>query len=64
MRSPEGERRWQLYDLDADPAEIDDLAHHQPEILAEMVSAWDRYAAHAGVVDVPASIFEMDDIDG
>ncbi len=29
-----------------------------------MVSAWDRYAAQAGVVDVPASIFEMDDIDG
>jgi len=64
LRSPEGEGRWQLYDLDADPGEIDDLTEQRPAILAELVSAWNRYAAQAGIVDVPASVFEMDDMDG
>ncbi|MES2497380.1 MAG: arylsulfatase [Pseudomonadota bacterium] len=60
LRSPEGVADWQLYDLDADPGEIDDLAATQPAILAELVAAWDGYVAQVGIVETPVSFFEMD----
>lgn len=61
LRSPEGTAAWQLYDLDADPGEVDDLAGRHPEILAELVAAWDRYVAEAGIIQSPTSLFEMED---
>ncbi|EQB01957.1 hypothetical protein L288_17195 [Sphingobium quisquiliarum P25] len=60
LRQPEGEGAWELFDLSADPGETDDLAQREPAILAELIAAWDRYAADTGVVGVPASIFEME----
>lgn len=62
LRSPEGTAAWQLYDLEADPGEVDDLAGQYPELLAELVAAWSRYAAEAGVVESPTSVFEIDEI--
>lgn len=60
LRSPEGVGDWQLYDLDADPGEIDDLAAERPAILAELVAAWQLYVSRVGVVDGPVSVFELD----
>jgi len=58
VREPEGVGAWQLYDIDADPGETDDRAETRPELLEELVEAWDRYAAACGVVDGPVSLFE------
>jgi arylsulfatase A-like enzyme len=33
---------WELYDLDADPAETSDLAGNRPDILATLKAAWER----------------------
>jgi len=60
LRQPEGVGAWELFDLSRDPGETDDLAAWEPEILAELIGAWDRYVAETGVVSVPASIFELD----
>ena len=35
---------WMLFDLEADPTEIDDLAATRPEVLAEMVAAFESQA--------------------
>ena len=36
--------RWELYDLDADPTEMEDRASDQPDRVTELVNAWDRAA--------------------
>jgi arylsulfatase A-like enzyme len=60
MRSPEGTGTWQLYDLKADPGETRDRAQDRPDLLAELIEAWQRYVAQVGVVESPVSVFELD----
>ncbi|WP_114520795.1 arylsulfatase [Altererythrobacter sp. ZODW24] len=50
LHEPFGPGRWQLYDLSSDPGETKDLAADRPELLAELVSSWNNYAAANGVV--------------
>lgn len=45
------ENRWELYDLDADRTEIDDLAETNPEEVARLQAAWETWAKRAGVED-------------
>lgn len=47
---PEGNGRWELYDLETDPSETRNLAHREPNVLREMVDDWERYAERNGVV--------------
>ena len=35
--------QWQLYNLADDPAEMNDLAHTNPEKLQEMLALWEQY---------------------
>lgn len=46
---PEGNGRWQLYDIVADPTESIDLSAVEPETLERMIRLWDDYAAENGV---------------
>jgi arylsulfatase len=41
---------WELYDMEADRTELHDLASQQPERVAEMVAAYDAWAARCGVI--------------
>ncbi|HEY7924218.1 MAG TPA: sulfatase-like hydrolase/transferase [Vicinamibacteria bacterium] len=50
LYEPYGPGRWELFDLAPDPLESKDLAASRPAKLAELVRAWDAYAARAGVV--------------
>lgn len=50
IHEPYGSGSWQLYDLSRDPGETNDLAAQHPEILAELVAAWEQYAVENGVV--------------
>ena len=47
---PYGLERWQLFDLNSDPAESTDLSVDQPERLAEMMSAWEDYVEENDIV--------------
>jgi len=41
---------WRLYNLRNDPAELHDLSRQQPDVFAQMLSAWNRYVADNGVI--------------
>jgi len=47
---PYGPGVWQLYDLDADPGETDDLGTREPEKLKELLAHWEGYVKEVGVV--------------
>jgi arylsulfatase A-like enzyme len=48
--APEAERRWQLFDLAADPFEQRDLSISRPEDLARLQGLWDRHQATNGII--------------
>jgi arylsulfatase len=50
QRRPPAERRWQLFNLAADPFEQHDLSASNPEQLAVMERLWEQYDAANGVV--------------
>ncbi|MEM9033679.1 MAG: arylsulfatase [Actinomycetota bacterium] len=51
--------RWELYDLDADPSECDDLAEAQPKRLAELVDLWWGEADRHGVLPLDDRTIEL-----
>jgi len=51
LAQPYGTGEWQLYRLDEDPGEVRDLAGAQPDKVAELVEAWQRWALEYGVVE-------------
>ena len=50
---PFGDRQWRLYKIGDDPVETNDLSNAQPELFAEMVAAYDRYAEAVSLIEVP-----------
>jgi arylsulfatase A-like enzyme len=42
--------QWSLFDMEADRAEQNDLAAKQPDVLREMVAAYDAWAKRCGVI--------------
>ncbi|HBV64800.1 MAG TPA: arylsulfatase [Rhodopirellula sp.] len=45
--------RWELFDMDADRTELNDLADKHPEKLKEMVAKWQAWADRVGVQPWP-----------
>ena len=43
-------KKWELYDMEADRCEYNDLAEEMPEKVAEMSRMYDEWAARAGVL--------------
>lgn len=41
---PAGAEKWELYDLQQDRSEVNDLANEHPDLLATLTAAWDRWA--------------------
>jgi arylsulfatase A-like enzyme len=60
LPAPAGSGGWQLYDLASDLGETRDVAATHPEVLAQLLAAWDRYVAETGVVLSPVSVFESE----
>ena len=46
---------WQLYNLEVDPTESNDLAKEFPIKLAELVGLWDQYVVENGVIIPPTT---------
>ena len=41
---------WELYDLEADRTELNDLAASQPDRVRELAGMWDAWARKAGAM--------------
>lgn len=39
---------WELYDMDVDRSELNDLAKEKPELVGELEGLWNRWAAEVG----------------
>jgi arylsulfatase len=50
LPEPYGNGDWQLYDLAADPGELQDLAYTFPRRTTELAQAWKDYADLNGVI--------------
>ena len=50
---PFGDRQWRLYRPLQDPVEVNDLAKSKPEVVAELVAAYDRFAKEVNLIEVP-----------
>lgn len=50
MPPPHGSGGWQLYDLEDDLAETNDLSSTRPEIISALIAEWNEYAAENGVI--------------
>jgi hypothetical protein len=51
---PFGDRQWRLYRPVEDPAEVNNLADAEPELVAELVAAYKRFAGDVNLIEVPA----------
>ena len=49
-RPPEN-NRWELYDLEADRVEMNDLSAENPELVKELSAKWDAWADKVGVIE-------------
>ncbi|MHC4708916.1 MAG: arylsulfatase [Planctomycetota bacterium] len=52
MPPPFGSGNWELYNLSADPAKMNDLAADHPERLESMIEMWERYKEENTVLDL------------
>ncbi len=50
---PKGNGKWELYDIESDPSEVNDLAGEKPALVAELTAAYEAYAKANNVVPVP-----------
>jgi arylsulfatase len=51
MNAPRGKDRWELYDLENDPGEVNDLAETEPDVLERLIQHWETYYAETGMFD-------------
>jgi arylsulfatase len=50
VAGPNGTSRWELYNLQTDPGETNDLVATHPEKVAHLLTLWEDYAKRHGVV--------------
>ncbi|KAM0471956.1 hypothetical protein ACHAPX_009092 [Trichoderma viride] len=55
---PKGTEKWQLYNLEKDPGEVNDLAEQEPEILKTLLVLWDQYVLENGVIPMQPELGE------
>ena len=52
-RTGQNDTEWHLYNIRQDPGEARDLATQRPELLAEMIADYERYAEENNVLPMP-----------
>jgi arylsulfatase A-like enzyme len=50
---PFGNRQWRLYRQVEDPAEVNEFAGAEPEMVAELIAAYNQYADEVNLIEVP-----------
>ncbi|PLB52019.1 putative arylsulfatase [Aspergillus steynii IBT 23096] len=51
MAPPRGKDRWELYNVERDPGELEDCTETEPEILQRLIEHWEVYYAETGMFD-------------
>jgi arylsulfatase len=59
MPIPFGPGEWELFNLEVDPAELNDLSKQQPDKLKEMVARWEQYKKDNSVLDIALDLSDM-----
>ena len=59
---PFGDKQWRLYRIDKDPVEANNLAQAEPDLLAKMTAAYDRYAREVNLIEVPADYHPIEQL--
>ena len=49
-------RDWELYDVNNDAIESEDVSHKQVRVVAELSAAWQRWATAAGVIPYEVTV--------
>jgi arylsulfatase len=60
LDSPLGTDDWQLFDIEADPTERNDLAESNKDKLNDLILLWEQYADDTGVI-LPSATMELAD---
>ena len=47
---PWGAGDWQLFDIQADLAELNDVSGDHPQVVADLIAVWEQYAQENGVI--------------
>ncbi len=55
MPEPVGIGEWELFNLKADPAEMNDLSEKYPKRLVDLVSRWEQYKKDNGVLGMSSN---------
>jgi arylsulfatase A-like enzyme len=51
--APKGTGAWELYDIEADPSELRDIADQMPKLVTELKAFYASYAEEVNLVPVP-----------
>ena len=47
---PYGKGSWQLFDMEKDPGEVNDLSSELPDLTSQLANAWNKYAKENNII--------------
>ena len=47
---PYGKGSWQLFDMEKDPGEVNDLSSEFPDLTSQLANAWNKYAKENNII--------------
>ncbi|CAG8238441.1 unnamed protein product [Penicillium olsonii] len=54
IAKPRGNDEWELFDVEADPSELNDVSQTRSDVLDRLIQHWEQYYAETGMVQTPA----------
>lgn len=53
INKPRVKDDWELYNVEVDPSELDDLCEKEPGVLNRLIDHWEVYYAETGMIQTP-----------
>ncbi|CAG8366365.1 unnamed protein product [Penicillium salamii] len=54
IAKPRGNDEWELFDVESDPSELNDVSKSKLDVLDRLIQHWEQYFAETGMVQTPA----------
>lgn len=58
---PLGPQRWELFDIERDPGETNDISQENPKEFEELLALWAQYKEEVGVVGLAGELGDVSD---